>query len=197
MTPSSVEPGPSANPLGNPPSSPLGNLPVGEPTRDRAADPSGSCAGPSGPSGPSEKLDSTNRAMAAEINALVKEIWVAIEREAKDYDEPSLTSQQHVILDLVVTRPSIAASEIASTLNVTRGAVSQHLAVLEGQKYIKREPSSEDARRQTIELDQRGLKYEERMQAFEQRSQDRYLTHFSKQDLDEVVLALQKLKGIF
>lgn len=134
---------------------------------------------------------------AQEINALVKDVWLAIEREGANYAEPRLTGQQHAVLDLVVSHPKITASEIAEKLAITRGAVSQHLTVLVDRDYVKRTRSKHDGRSQVLELAQRGLDYEQSLEQFEKFAVKRYLSCLSKQDLEDVVTALEKLKSAF
>lgn len=133
-------------------------------------------------------------ALATQINELVKDVWVAIEREGPSYDEFDLTSTQHVVLGLIVTQPGITASELADALDVTRGAISQHLTVLEDGRYISRRRSKRDGRSQVLELDRRGREYQEKLQAFEQFATDRYLSRLSPDDLSDIVAALQNLK---
>lgn len=135
--------------------------------------------------------------LATEINDLVTQLWIAAEREGPRYDELDLTNQQHAILGLIVSRPGITASGLADTLGVTRGAVSQHLAALERERYIRRRRSELDGRSQLIELDRRGLAYQERLQTFEQFAVSRYVSHLPEEDLSHIVSALQKLKIAF
>lgn len=137
------------------------------------------------------------RASAAQINELILDLWIATERNGPRYDEFPLTSQQHAVLGLIVTRPEATPRALADALGVTRGAISQHLGVLEREGYIHRRRSSQDGRVQVLELGERGRAYRDTVHRFEQYSVDRYLTRLSPGDLADVLAALTKLKTAF
>lgn len=137
------------------------------------------------------------RDAAAEINELILELWIATERDGPRYDEFQLTSQQHAVLSLIVSRPGQSPHDLATALAVTKGAISQHLGVLEREGYISRQRSDRDGRVQVLKLERRGREYRDSMQRFEQYTIDRYLARLSPDDIAEIVIALRKLKGAF
>lgn len=137
------------------------------------------------------------RESTAQINELILDLWIALERNGPRYDEFELTGQQHAVLGLIVTRPEATPRALADALAVTKAAISQHLSVLEREGYISRRRSDRDGRVQVLHLEKRGLEYRDTLRRFEQYTVDRYLTKLSASDLTEIVAALKKLKSAF
>ena len=137
------------------------------------------------------------RESAAQINELILDLWIASERDGPSYDEFELTSQQHAVLSLIVTQPGMSPRALSEALAVTKGAISQHLGVLERDGYISRRRSERDGGVQVIQLEARGQEYRDCMQRFEQYAIDRYLAKLSADDLTGIVAALKKLKSAF
>lgn len=134
---------------------------------------------------------------AAQINRLIVDLWVATEKSGPRYDDFALTSQQHAVLTLIITEPEMTPRRLADRLGVTKGAISQHLGVLEKEGYIVRRRSEQDKRVQVLLLQDKGERYQQSLRQFERYSLDRYLTKLSPQDLAEIVAALTKLKNAF
>lgn len=139
----------------------------------------------------------STRALARQINELIMELWIATERGGPSYDEFELTGQQHAVMSLIVKHPESTPRSLAEALNVTKGAISQHLGMLERDGYVSRCRSDRDRRVQVIELEARGLAYRDALQRCEQCAEDRYLAALSTDDLIDIVTALKKLKTVF
>ncbi|MFC9443206.1 MULTISPECIES: MarR family winged helix-turn-helix transcriptional regulator [unclassified Brevibacterium] len=137
------------------------------------------------------------RAAAARINTLLVELWRVSEGEGPQYDDFELTAQQHTVLERIANNPEITSGELAADLGVTKGAISQHLGVLEAGGYIARRRSERDGRVQVLELQDRGRKYRDALVSYEDFLVDRYLERLTAEDLTEIAAALSKLKGAF
>lgn len=137
------------------------------------------------------------RAAAARINTLLVELWRVSEGEGPQYDDFELTAQQHTVLERIANNPETTSGELAADLGVTKGAISQHLGVLEAGGYIARRRSERDGRVQVLELQDRGRKYRDALVGYEDFLVDRYLERLSAEDLTEIAAALSKLKGAF
>lgn len=137
-------------------------------------------------------------ASAARINALVLELWLAVERDGPRYDARiDLTSQQYAVLSRIVADPNITPRGLAESLQVTKGAVSQHLTYLEKEGYLSRHRSDQDGRVQILKLEKRGQEYKAMLERYEQYTVDTYLKKLSPTDIQEVVAALEKLRAAF
>lgn len=137
------------------------------------------------------------RRAAAQINDLILELWRTTEQNGPRYDEFDLSSQQHAVLGLIVSNPEITPREIALELDVTKGAISQHLGSLEQAGYLSRQRSEKDRRVHVLRLEPMGERYSRAIQQFEKYTIDRYLAKLSSSDIAEIVAALQKLKIAF
>lgn len=144
-----------------------------------------------------EEASQPTRESAAQINQLILDLWIATERDGPSYDEFELTSQQHAVLSLIVSQPGMSPRALADALGVTKGAISQHLSVLERDGYISRRRSDRDGRVQVLQLERRGRDYRDSLQQFEQYAIDRYLAKLSASDIAEIIAALRKLKRAF
>ena len=127
---------------------------------------------------------------------LLREVWLAIEKAGPHYRDSDLTSQQHVVLNLIIESPDISATALAAALGVTKGAISHHLAVLEERRYVKRRRSREDGRKQLLELDELGRIYRDKQEDFEKLAVERFALNMSPEELDEAVMLLSKLKAV-
>ncbi|GAA5511944.1 hypothetical protein Dcar01_00658 [Deinococcus carri] len=137
--------------------------------------------------------------LAGRINQLIIDLWVATERDAPryDYDQFALTGQQHVVLGQIVRNPRITPKELADSLGVSKGAISQHLTRLEQEDYFIREKSPHDKRVSLFQLRPRGLEYQRVLRQYEQYLADAYLKQLSLADLQEIVGSLEKLGSVF
>lgn len=141
--------------------------------------------------------DPAARKAASRINELILELWVASDRQAPRYEGFDLTSQQHSVLAIVATNEESTPLALAEALGVSKGAISQHLGVLEKGGYIRRRKSEHDGRVTILELGPKGRKYRDVMRRYEEFAVDRYLTAFAPADIAEIIAALTKLKGAF
>ena len=134
---------------------------------------------------------------AAQINQLIIDLWTATERSGPRYDDFDLSTQQHLLLDLIIKNPHVGSQELAAALGVTKGAVSQQLSKLEQDGFIVRERDERDARKQVLLLGERGRKYDASVRGYEDYLMDRYTTRLTAQEVEEIVTALTKLKKAF
>ncbi|WP_141212379.1 MarR family winged helix-turn-helix transcriptional regulator [Enemella evansiae] len=137
------------------------------------------------------------RAAAARINQLILELWVETEGQGPQYADFELTGQQHAVLERIANDPEITSARLAADLGVTKGAISQHLGVLEKGGYLTRRRSERDGRVQVLELQPRGVAYRDALRRYEEFTVDRYLAKLSADDIAEIVAALTKLKSAF
>ncbi|WP_453984489.1 MarR family winged helix-turn-helix transcriptional regulator [Brevibacterium casei] len=138
-----------------------------------------------------------DRQSAAQINQILLDLWLAAEEKGPQYSDYELTSQQHAVLERIAENPEITSSELAAALEVTKGAISQQLGVLEKGGYIARRRSERDGRVQVLELQKRGMAYRDALKGYEDFLIDRYLEKLSAEDIAEIVAALSKLKAAF
>ncbi len=138
---------------------------------------------------------SAEGALAAGINDLILELWIATDRGGPHYEEFELTNQQHTILTIIILHPGTTPRALSQALGITKGAVSQHLLKLEDAGYIVRSRSLKDRRVQLLGLGQRGLAYRAAVSEFESFSAERYRTRLSGSDIVEIVTALKKLRN--
>ena len=136
-------------------------------------------------------------AAAVRMNDLVFELWLAVEHNGPRYDEFELTTQQQAVLGRIVADPDITPHALAETLGVTRGAISQHLTLLEREGYLSRRRSGRDGRVHVLHLEERGRQYQAMLQRYEQYVIDKYLAKLSPTEVDEIVAALEKLRNVF
>ena len=134
---------------------------------------------------------------AAQINQLIIDLWMATERSGPRYEDFDLSSQQHALLDAIIKDPRVGSQELAETLGVSKGAVSQQLAKLEQDDFIVRERDERDGRKQVLRLGSRGIEYDTSVRGYEAFLLERYTTRLSPHDVDDIVLALTKLKSAF
>ncbi|MGB4136802.1 MAG: MarR family transcriptional regulator [Microbacterium sp.] len=139
----------------------------------------------------------TAREAAMKINQLIVELWMATEGQAPRPEDFELTGQQHAVLELIAGDSSLTPRDLAEALGISKGAISQHLAALEKGDYITRTRSAQDGRVQVLRLGQRGEGYRESMRRYEQYMADTAAEKLSVADLNEIVVALQKLKSAF
>lgn len=133
--------------------------------------------------------------LALQVKGLLKDVWLAIEKAGADYSDPDLTGQQHILMNLIIEQPDISATALAETLGVTKGAVSQHLSVLEQRGYVRRRQSSEDGRKQLLELGEEGRAYRDEQERFEKLAAEQLVRGMSARELREAVISLGKLKA--
>ncbi|HLR07706.1 MAG TPA: MarR family transcriptional regulator [Bacillota bacterium] len=138
----------------------------------------------------------TNNNIAEQINQTIEDIWMLLEQTERAYMSVTLNNQQHVLLTLIIRHPSSSPTELAEKMNITKSAVSQQLAKLEKEGYIMRKPHAEDKRTISIELDDKGRLYKEKMDIFRQHVAEKYQAHLSPAELANMLSVLQKLQAL-
>lgn len=132
--------------------------------------------------------------LAHQVKDLVKNVWLAIEKAGPDNSDLELTSQQHVVLSLIIRQPGISPTKLAAELGVTKGAVSQHLAALEKRRYVTRRRSADDGRKQVLELGELGQAYKDEQEGFEQFATEKFSVCLSESGLKQAADVLAKLR---
>lgn len=119
-----------------------------------------------------------------------------IYKHYKQYLNSGITTQQAVVLDIVYLAKRITVGEIAIEMNISSSAVSQLIAKLEKNKYIKREINLQNRREIYITLDENGLDYFSKQDYVEQQIADKIYSKLSSEELDEFERIVDKLRGI-
>lgn len=119
-----------------------------------------------------------------------------IYKQYKQYLNTGITTQQAVVLDIVYLAKRITVGEIAINMNISSSAVSQLIAKLEKNKYIKREINLQNRREVFITLDENGLEYFLKQDYVEQQIADKIYSKLSSNELDELERIVVKLSGI-
>lgn len=114
----------------------------------------------------------------------------------KQYLNSGITTQQAVVLDIVYLAKRITVGEIAIEMNISSSAVSQLIAKLEKNKYIKREINLQNRREIFITLAENGLEYFSKQDYVEQQIADKIYSKLSSNELDELERIVGKLRGI-
>ncbi|MCS6592601.1 MarR family winged helix-turn-helix transcriptional regulator [Bacillus cereus] len=119
-----------------------------------------------------------------------------IYKHYKQYLNIGITTQQAVVLDIVYLAKRITVGEIAIEMNISSSAVSQLIAKLEKNQYIKREINLQNRREIYITLDEKGLEYFSKQDYVEQQIADKIYNKLSSKELDEFERIVDKLRGI-
>ncbi|MEN0589733.1 MarR family winged helix-turn-helix transcriptional regulator [Kurthia gibsonii] len=119
-----------------------------------------------------------------------------IYKHYKQYLNSGITTQQAVVLDIVYLAKRITVGEIAIEMNISSSAVSQLIAKLEKNKYIKREINLQNRREIFITLAENGLEYFSKQDYVEQQIADKIYSKLSSNELDELERIVGKLRGI-
>lgn len=114
----------------------------------------------------------------------------------KQYLNSGITTQQAVVLDIVYLAKRITVGEIAIEMNISSSAVSQLIAKLEKNKYIKREINLQNRREIFITLAENGLEYFSKQDYVEQQIADKIYSKLSSNELDELERIVGKLRVI-
>lgn len=130
------------------------------------------------------------------INEAEYSINRLIYKHYKQYLNSGITTQQAVVLDIVYLAQRITVGEIASEMGVSSSAVSQLLAKLEKNEYIKREINLQNRREVFITLAENGLEYFSKQDYVEQQVADKIYSKLSSNELDELERIVAKLRGI-
>ena len=113
-----------------------------------------------------------------------------LERPHKYTQDDSLYMREVHFVVKVGSMDAPTMSEVASSLNVTQGAVSQMAARLEKKGYVTRRKSSQDKRVTTILLTEKGKKLCEEHIAFDQKEHSdvsERLGDFSDEELEKLI----------
>ncbi|KIL72941.1 MarR family winged helix-turn-helix transcriptional regulator [Bacillus badius] len=119
-----------------------------------------------------------------------------IYKQYKQYLNSGITTQQAVVLDIVYLAKRITVGEIAIEMNISSSAVSQLIAKLEKNKFIKREINLQNRREVLITLDENGLEYFSKQDYVERQIADKIYSKLSANELDELERIVGKLKSI-
>ncbi|MEV7596349.1 MarR family transcriptional regulator [Kitasatospora sp. NPDC089797] len=137
------------------------------------------------------------RARGARINQLFIDLWLLSERRGPHYDDFGLTAQQHIVLGRIVADPTVTPKELAEALDVSKGAVSQHLARLEKDGYFSRQRSPEDGRVHVFRLADRGIAYRQSLHRYDEELQAAYAAKLSATDMAEIETDRSTLTRLF
>ncbi|MGG2081386.1 MarR family winged helix-turn-helix transcriptional regulator [Lysinibacillus pakistanensis] len=119
-----------------------------------------------------------------------------IYKHYKQYLNSGITTQQAVVLDIVFLAKRITVGEIAIEMNISSSAVSQLIAKLEKNKYIKREINLQNRREVFITLAENGLEYFSKQDYVEQQVADKIYSKLSSNELNELERIVEKLREI-
>ncbi|MGC8230883.1 MarR family winged helix-turn-helix transcriptional regulator [Pseudobacillus badius] len=119
-----------------------------------------------------------------------------IYKQYKQYLNSGITTQQAVVLDIVYLAKRITVGEVAMEMNISSSAVSQLIAKLEKNKFIKREINLQNRREVFITLDENGLEYFSKQDYVERQIADKIYSKLSSNELDELERIVEKLKSI-
>lgn len=119
-----------------------------------------------------------------------------IYKHYKQYLNSGITTQQAVVLDIVYLAKRITVGEIAIEMNISSSAVSQLIAKLEKNKYIKREINLQNRREVFITLAENGLEYFSKQDYVEQQVADKIYSKISSNELNELERIVEKLREI-
>ncbi|MFJ7838845.1 MarR family winged helix-turn-helix transcriptional regulator [Lysinibacillus sphaericus] len=130
------------------------------------------------------------------INEAEYKINRLIYKHYKQYLNSGITTQQAVVLDIVYLSKRITVGEIAIEMNISSSAVSQLIAKLEKNNYIKREINLQNRREVFITLAENGLEYFSKQDYVERQIADKIYCKLSSDELDELERIVEKLKEI-
>ena len=119
-----------------------------------------------------------------------------IYKQYKQYLNSGITTQQAVVLDIVYLAKRITVGEVAMEMSISSSAVSQLIAKLEKNKFIKREINLQNRREVFITLDENGLEYFSKQDYVERQIADKIYSKLSSNELDELERIVEKLKSI-
>lgn len=119
-----------------------------------------------------------------------------IYKHYKQYLNSGISTQQAVLLDIVYLAKRITVGEIAIEMNISSSAVSQLIAKLEKNKYIKREINLQNRREVFITLAENGLEYFSKQDYVEQQIADKIYSKISSNELNELERIVEKLREI-
>ncbi|MBE9914793.1 MarR family transcriptional regulator [Paenibacillus donghaensis] len=114
----------------------------------------------------------------------------------KQYLNSGITTQQAVLLDIVYLLKRITVGEMAIEMNISSSAVSQLIAKLEKNQYIKREVNPQNRREVFITLDDKGMEYFKKQDYVEQQVADKIYSKLSSIEIDELERIVKKLREI-
>ncbi|MDM5247874.1 MarR family transcriptional regulator [Lysinibacillus sp. G4S2] len=130
------------------------------------------------------------------INEAEYSINRLIFKHYKQYLNSGITTQQAVVLDIVYLAERITVGEIANEMNISSSAVSQLIAKLEKNQYIKREINPQNRREVFITLDEKGMEYFSKQDFVEQQIADKIYSKLSSKEVDELERIVKKLRQI-
>ncbi|MEI5915347.1 MarR family winged helix-turn-helix transcriptional regulator [Bacillus sp. GX] len=130
------------------------------------------------------------------INEATYTIDRLIFKHYKQYLNIGITTQQAVVLDIVYMAKRSTVGEIAMEMNISSSAVSQLIAKLEKNQYIKREINLQNRREIFITLDEKGMEYFSKQDYVKQQISDKIYSKLTSKDVDQLECIVEKLKEI-
>ena len=130
------------------------------------------------------------------INEATYTIDRLIFKHYKQYLNIGITTQQVVVLDIVYVAKRSTVGEIAIEMNISSSAVSQLIAKLEKNQYIKREINLQNRREIFITLDEKGVEYFSKQDYVKQQISDKIYSKLTSKDVNQLERIVEKLKEI-
>ncbi|HDR4601663.1 MULTISPECIES: MarR family winged helix-turn-helix transcriptional regulator [Bacillus] len=130
------------------------------------------------------------------INEATYTIDRLIFKHYKQYLNIGITTQQVVVLDIVYVAKRSTVGEIAMEMNISSSAVSQLIAKLEKNQYIKREINLQNRREIFITLDEKGVEYFSKQDYVKQQISDKIYSKLTSKDVNQLERIVEKLKEI-
>ncbi|MEA4923731.1 MAG: MarR family transcriptional regulator [Syntrophomonadaceae bacterium] len=137
-----------------------------------------------------------DKSLAEQINKIIEDIWIQIERQERKIVNFKLNTQQYVLLNLIIGYPLSSPSELAKKMEISKSAISQQLLKLESEHFITKIQDPDDKRAYSIGLGEKGLNYKKELDSFFQHFFDKYYSQFSHEELTNMLLIFQKLKRL-
>ncbi len=131
-----------------------------------------------------------------QINEAEYAINRLIYKHFKQYLASSITTQQAVLLDIVYYAQKITVGEIAVEMNISSSAVSQLIAKMEKNQFIRRTINPDNRREIFITLDAKGQEYFDKQEHVERAVADRLFAKLTVSELNELERITKKLEEI-
>lgn len=134
--------------------------------------------------------------VAEQVNQLIEDIWIGLEKSGQQFTHFPLTNQQHMLLTLIIRHPDITPKELAVQMDVSKSTVSQQITKLIHGNYLIRAKGKEDKRSLTLRLAVKGIIYKQTLAAYYQQLSTIYTSNLTSQELADIVSSLQKLRQL-
>ncbi|MBY5761531.1 MarR family transcriptional regulator [Rhizobium leguminosarum] len=119
---------------------------------------------------------------------------VAVYRDfAETMEALALTQKQLAVMELVAGNPGASQIDLANTLGTDRATMMALVNRLAARDLIERRPSAADRRRQELHLTKAGGAMLARARELIDRHEQRFITLFSRDELDALLTALMRI----